>query len=83
MYINNGYQITNTPSNIIAAYNTWPYWASQYTRYQHVPVYYTGADGRIYKWNSWNPPPLKVLPGGQFKGTPTRTGGFYVQNISH
>jgi hypothetical protein len=81
MYINTGYQITNTPSSILAAYNTWPYTVPQNQWYQTVPKYYIDYNGNIKKWNLWNYPTTYHIAGGQYKGTPTRTGGYYSQNI--
>ena len=81
MYINTGYQITNTPSQITAAYNTWPYSAPRSEWYQHVPRYYIDHTGQVREWDQWNPPQLMHIPGGQYKGTPTRTGAFYAQNV--
>lgn len=82
MYINAGSQITNTPTRVQAGYNTWPYQAARGSWYQPTPYYYTLPDGSIQKWNSWNPSCPVRLPGGMYKGTPTRTGGFYLQNIA-
>ena len=81
MYINTGYQITNTPNQFTAGYNTWPYLPPSNNWYQHVPRYYIDHTGAVQKWNHWNPPQLLHIPGGQYKGTPTRTGGFYAQNV--
>ncbi len=81
MYINTGYQITNTPSHFTAAYNTWQYSAPRDQWYQHVPYYYVDHLGQVRKWKHWNPPQLMHIPGGQYKGTPTRTGAFYAQNV--
>ena len=80
MYINTGYSITNTPSNFTAGYNTWPYLPPKKDWYQAQPYYYTDQNGQIHSWNHWNPPKLAKVPGGTYKGTPTRTGGFYAQN---
>ncbi len=81
MYINTGYQITNTPNQITAGYNTWQYYVSPSQRYQHTPRYYIDHNGQVRVWDQWNPPQLLQIPGGQYKGTPTRTGGFYAQNV--
>jgi hypothetical protein len=81
MYINTGYQITNTPTAITAAYNTWPYLGPRSTWYQHVPAYYIDNVGRVREWESWNRPAPVYLPGGQYKATPTRTGSYYIQNV--
>jgi hypothetical protein len=78
MYINTGYDITNTPSNVRAAYNTWPYVSS--TWYQHVPTYYIDNVGQVREWVSWNRPNPVYIPGGRYAGTPTRTGSYYIQN---
>lgn len=81
MYINTGYEITNTPSQFIASYNTYPYLPPNGKWDGHVTRYYIDYDGKIKAWNSWNPPRLLRIPGGQYKGTPTRTGSFYIQNV--
>lgn len=81
MYINTGYEITSTPTNIKAAYNSWQYSAPRSDWYQHVPKYYIDHTGAVREWNKWNPPQLMRIPGGMYKGTPTRTGGFYQQNV--
>ena len=81
MYINTSYSITNTPSHFTAAYNTWPYYAPKQDWFQHVPYYYIDQFGKVRKWEKWNPPLLTTVPGGQYKGTPTRTGAFYAQNV--
>lgn len=81
MYINTGYQITNTPSNITAAYNTWPYVGPRSTWYQHVPTYYIDNVGRVREWCNWDRPNPVYLPGGMFNGTSTRTGVYYTQNV--
>jgi hypothetical protein len=80
MFINTGYEITNTPSQFVAAYNTWPYQPPKSEWYQHVPQYYINHAGRVVEWDRWNPPQLMSIPGGQYKGTPTRTGAFYAKN---
>jgi hypothetical protein len=79
MYINTGYEITNTPTNIVAGYNTWNYYTPNW--YQKVPRYYRDYTGQVQKWDYWNPPQVLHIAGGMYKGTPTRTGGFYAQNI--
>lgn len=81
MYINTGYQITNTPSSFTAAYNTWPYSIPRNQWYQHVPYRYIDHNGQVRVWNHWNPPQIMHIAGGQYKGTPTRTGAFYAQNM--
>lgn len=81
MYINTGYQITNTPSNFTAAYNTWPFTPPRSQWHQSVPYRYIDHTGQVRVWNQWNPPQLLHIPGGQYKGTPTRTGAFYSQNV--
>lgn len=81
MYVNTGNEITNTPTNITAAYNTWQYNVPRGDEYQHVPRKYVDHEGKIREWKSWDPPKLMAIPGGQYKGTPTRTGAFYVQNV--
>lgn len=81
MYINTGTQITNTPSNFTASFNTWPYYAPRDQWYQHVPYRYIDHLGQVREWDRWNPPQLMHIPGGQYKGTPTRTGAFYSQNM--
>lgn len=78
MYINNGIQITNTPNHFTAAYNTWPYFTRDQN--QHVERYYIDHNGKVQVWNHWNPPQIVAVPGGMYKGTPTRTGAFYAQN---
>jgi hypothetical protein len=80
MYINNSYSITNTPSVIKAGYNTWPYLPPKNDWYQHTTRFYIDHNGNVQAWNHWNPPQLLNVQGGQYKGTPTRTGGFYAQN---
>ena len=80
MYINGADQITNTPTNIVAAYNTWPYQVPENDRYQHVPVCYIDHNGQVHEWDQWNPPVTKNIPGGRYKATPTRTGSYYLQN---
>ena len=80
MYINTGTEITNTPNVIKAGYNTWPYYAPKADWYQPVSTTFTDVYGNRQEWNSWNPPKLINIPGGMYKGTPTRTGGFYIQN---
>jgi hypothetical protein len=82
MYINNGYEITNTPSNIQAAYNTWPYNVPQNAMYQRVPTYFIDHNGYVREWVSWKNPQQIRLPGGTFSGTPTRTGSYYAQNTT-
>lgn len=79
MYINTGYQITNTPPPQ-AAYNTWPYVGPVSSWYQHTPSYYIDNTGRVKEWESWYRPNPVYLPGGSYGGTPTRTGSYYVQN---
>ena len=81
MFINTGYQITNTPNHIVAAYNTWPYQPPKSQWYQHVPTYYIDHLGNVQKWDKWQKPQTTRVCGGRFKGTPTRTGSFYVQNV--
>lgn len=81
MYINTGYQITNTPSQFTAGYNTWPYTPPRSEQYQSVPHRYIDHTGHVKVWDQWNPPKVMHIPGGQYKGTPTRTGAFYAQNI--
>ena len=81
MYINTGDAITNTPNQFTAGYNTWPYSAPRSAWYQHTPRYYIDHLGNVQKWDHWNPPQLMHIPGGQYKGTPTRTGAFYAQNV--
>lgn len=81
MYINTGYQITNTPTVVSAGYNTWPYSMPQSTWNQHVARYYVDHNGNIQSWNSWDTPVPMYLPGGMYNGTPTRTGGYYQQNV--
>jgi len=78
MYINTGTEITNTPNVIKAGYNTWTYNTRDW--YQPVATHFTDVNGQSQEWKSWNPPKLINIPGGMYKGTPTRTGGFYVQN---
>lgn len=80
MYINTGYQITNTPSNVRASYNTWPYVGPVSSWDQRVPTYYIDNLGQVREWCNWSSPTPVYLPGGQYKATPTRTGSFYVQN---
>lgn len=80
MYINSGHDITNTPNHFTAAYNTWPYYTPPGDQYQHVTRYYIDQNGKAQEWNHWNPPRLIHVPGFQYKGTPTRTGSFFVQN---
>lgn len=80
MYINTSYHITNTPNQITAAYNTWPYSLPQSQWYQKTPYYYTDHKGNIKIWNNWNPPNVINIKGGRYKGTPTRTGSYYLQN---
>lgn len=82
MYINTPTEITNTPNNIIAGYNTWTVVPQKNNWYQKVPVYYIDHLGNVRKWDKWTPPPLKHIPGGMYKGTPTRTGAYYVQNTT-
>jgi len=79
MYINDGLTITNTPT-AKAAYNTWQYQANPKSWYQHVPSYYTDNNGQIHEIIKWGNACYKVLPGGMYKGTPTRTGGWYQKN---
>jgi hypothetical protein len=81
MYINTGYQITNTPTSIIAGHNAWQYNMPKSQWYQHTPYYYVDHTGKVQVWDKWNPPKTMHIPGGQYKGTPTRTGGFYMQNM--
>lgn len=81
MFINTGYQITNTPSQFTAGYNTWPYNVPRSQRYQHQPYLYIDHNGQVQQWDYWNPPQVMHIPGGIYAGTPTRTGGFYAQNI--
>ena len=83
MYINDKYNLTCTPSAPIAAYNTWPQTAPRGDWYQHVPIYYIDQNGRVQKWSQWTPPQTVLLGGGMYKGTPTRTGGFYAPNIGY
>jgi len=80
MYINTGYEITNTPSNFKAGYNTSVYNAPHADWYERNERYYIDAEGNVQTWDSWNPPVTMQLPGGMWKGTPTRTGGYYTQN---
>jgi hypothetical protein len=81
MYISSRYDITNTPNIVKAGYNTWPYTAPRNDWYQHVPTYYTDQFGNVKTWNQWDPLPMMNLPNGMYKGTPTRTGAFYAQNV--
>ena len=81
MYINNSYSITNTPSQFTAGYNTWPYLPPKSGWYQHNPRYYIDHNGAVQRWDHWNPPQLLRVPGGMYKGTPTRTGGYYAPNV--
>jgi hypothetical protein len=80
MYINEAYNITNTPSGFTAAYNTWPYYAPRSAWFQSSPRYYVDVNGNVREWNSWSRARTVSVPGGQYKGTPTRTGPFYAQN---
>ena len=81
MYINTKYQITNTPSQFKAGYNTWQYNVPNSQIYQHTPYYYIDHWGNVKTWDKWSPPQLTRIPGGQYKGTPTRTGGYYMPNV--
>lgn len=80
MYINSPNCITNTPSNFTASYNTWTYVPNSNMWYQKVPYHYINHEGKVKIYNSWNPPEVKHISGGQYKGTPTRTGSFYIKN---
>jgi hypothetical protein len=80
MYINEAYNITNTPSGITAGYNTWPYYAPKPAWFQSSPRYYIDVNGYVREWNSWSRAQTIAIPGGQYKGTPTRTAPFYAQN---
>ena len=79
MYLHTKWCITNTPSRSQGAYNTWTY-NTDY-RYQHVPQYFTDRAGNRVQWNSWNPPVMVAIPGGQWNATPTRSGSYYAQNV--
>lgn len=81
MYINTGYQITNTPTAIRSGYNTWPYVGPRSTWDQRTGRKYIDHNGNVRTWTEWSVPVPMYLPGGQFKGTPTRTGGYYQQNV--
>lgn len=81
MYINTGYQITNTPTKIVAGYNTWQYNVPVRSMYQKTPYYYTDHNGNIRTWNEWAYPRLMHIQGGTYAGTPTRTGSYYLQNV--
>lgn len=81
MYINSGTQITNTPTKITAAYNTWPYQVPKSQRYQHLPRYYIDSQGYMRVYNSFKTAPVQFIPGGIYKATPTRTGSFYQPNV--
>lgn len=81
MNVNNGLEITNTPLNISAAYNTWPYTAPKKDWVQKVPTFYINNQGHPVEWNHFNPPPITVIPGGYHKGTPSYTSGWYNQNM--
>jgi len=81
MYLNDGAQITNTPSGIKAAYNTLTFVpGSDAGAYYHVPRPYTDSTGHTRYWNSWNSPALVHLPGGTYSSTPTSTGAYYYRN---
>ena len=80
MNINDGLQITNTPLNVTAAYNTWTYNTPRKNWIQKVPTFYINNQGFPVEWNHLDPPPISVIPGGMHKGTPTYSAGWYNQN---
>ena len=81
MYINDKWNITNTPTKINAAYNTWTHNVRGQARYQSVPRYFIDHLGNVQKWDKWENPKTTKVCGGRFKATPTRTGSFYIQNV--
>jgi hypothetical protein len=80
MFISDGLQITNTPSVIRAAYNTYPYIPANGLIYQPISKQYTDEHGRQQTWSSWKQAPIKCIGGGYIGATPTRTGSFTVRN---
>jgi hypothetical protein len=82
MYYNDGWQITNTPTNIVSGYTKWPYYVPPPNRYQKTLQYYTDYNGNVRVIDSWNKPTLMRLPGRKVvHGTPTKTGTYVTQNI--
>ena len=79
MYINSGSSITNTPQPR-GGWNTLPYTMPESLWYRPTPYYYVDHTGKVQVWNSLTRMPSIPITGGQYKGTPTRTGSFYIQN---
>ena len=81
MYLNDGAQITNTPSGIRAAYNTLTFVpSSQSAAYRRIPRTYVDSHGQTQEWKSWSPPNLVHVPGGTYASTPNATGAYYYKN---
>jgi len=81
MYLNDGAQITNTPSGIKAAHNTLTFVPSSASAaYYRVPRPYTDAAGHTWYWKSWTPPALAHVEGGTYSATPNATGAYYFKN---
>lgn len=76
MFITTPYSITNTPSNTVAAYNTWTWQVNGPAKYQVVPSYYIDEYGVIQKWDSWKTRQPDYKTGISIKATPTRTATY-------
>jgi len=81
MYIKQKWHYTNTPTNITASYNTWPYNVRGENRFQIVPTYFIDHIGNVRKWTEWNPPTTVIIPGSNINATSTRSGSYTTQNI--
>jgi len=82
MYVNTKYNFTNTPMNITAGYNTWPYVPPRGDWNQKTTRYYIDQYGRQQAWNSWNPP--QTIQAQQqnitYHGTSSRSASFITNN---
>lgn len=79
MYLNDGNTITNTP-NVSAVYNTYPFVPQPSTWYDRKPMKYVDAEGQVHQAYQLGNACYQILPGGMYKGTPTRTGSWYQLN---
>jgi hypothetical protein len=84
MYLNDGQQITSTPTAIRAAFNTLPIVPKTVGQaYYHVPRPYTDEHGITRYYHSWNAPKVQIAPNyGTICATPTTRGAYFVRNTA-
>lgn len=83
MYLNDGLQITNSPTAIRGVFNTWPMVVTNpEAKFYHVPRTYVDQHGNTVEYRGWNAPRTVQELGSRTTtmATPTPTKPYYARN---